>query len=118
MVYFYAFSTIIYISTVGSLTNLKLILLSTGFIIVEALHDIVMDSTNGELRVLLIGSGGREHALAWKLAQSPSVKHIFVFPGNGGTETAENVSNITDEIEIIDGDYSLLADSPRSWILG
>ncbi|RLC67465.1 MAG: hypothetical protein DRI48_02235 [Chloroflexi bacterium] len=44
------------------------------------------------MRVLVIGSGGREHALTWKLAQSARVSHIFVAPGNGGTATiAQNV---------------------------
>ncbi len=38
------------------------------------------------MRVLVIGSGGREHALAWKLAQSPKVDKLFIAPGNGGTE--------------------------------
>lgn len=38
------------------------------------------------MRVLIIGSGGREHALAWKISQSPLVKEIFVAPGNGGTK--------------------------------
>lgn len=38
------------------------------------------------MRVLIIGSGGREHALQWKLAQSPLVEKIFVAPGNGGTK--------------------------------
>ncbi len=38
--------------------------------------------------ILIIGNGGREHALAWKLAQSPRVDHIFVSPGNGGTQNA------------------------------
>ncbi|HNT77464.1 MAG TPA: phosphoribosylamine--glycine ligase, partial [Anaerolineae bacterium] len=37
------------------------------------------------MRILVIGSGGREHALAWKLAQSPQVTDVFVAPGNGGT---------------------------------
>jgi phosphoribosylamine--glycine ligase/phosphoribosylformylglycinamidine cyclo-ligase len=41
-----------------------------------------------DVRVLLIGSGGREHALAWKLAQSPRVEVVFVVPGNGGTANA------------------------------
>lgn len=45
-----------------------------------------------KLKVLLIGSGGREHALTWKLAQSPLVAQIFVAPGNAGTaELATNV---------------------------
>lgn len=49
-------------------------------------------------RVLVIGGGGREHALAWKLAQSPKVEQVFVAPGNGGTENvAKNVDiNFTD----------------------
>ena len=42
--------------------------------------------------VLLIGSGGREHSLAWKLAQSPKIGKLFVAPGNGGTQLiAQNV---------------------------
>ena len=44
------------------------------------------------MNVLVIGSGGREHALAWKLAQSSSSDRVFVAPGNAGTERdAENV---------------------------
>src|SRR3989338_8543663 len=43
--------------------------------------------------VLMIGSGGREHALAWKLAQSPRIGKLFVAPGNGGTrQIAENIA--------------------------
>src|ERR1022692_3651698 len=37
------------------------------------------------VKVLIIGSGGREHALAWKLAQSPSVEAVYAAPGNAGT---------------------------------
>ena len=48
------------------------------------------------MKLLLIGSGGREHAMAWKLAQSERVDHIYVAPGNGGTATAAKCSNIKD----------------------
>uniref|UniRef100_A0A8C4VP55 Trifunctional purine biosynthetic protein adenosine-3 n=1 Tax=Gopherus evgoodei TaxID=1825980 RepID=A0A8C4VP55_9SAUR len=44
-------------------------------------------------RVLVIGSGGREHALAWKLAQSPHVKQVLVAPGNAGTANNGKISN-------------------------
>ena len=55
-------------------------------------------------QVLLIGSGGREHALAWKLAQSEQVSHIYCAPGNGGTEIQKKCQNISikpDDIEAI-----------------
>ncbi len=54
--------------------------------------------------VLIIGSGGREHAIAWKLKQSNRVKKIFIAPGNGGTETiGENVAlNIKNNTEIVE----------------
>ncbi|HFC30537.1 MAG TPA: phosphoribosylamine--glycine ligase [Oceanospirillales bacterium] len=45
-------------------------------------------------KVLVIGSGGREHALAWRLSQSSTVEHVFVAPGNAGTSAEDNVSNI------------------------
>ncbi|MEY2622122.1 MAG: Phosphoribosylamine--glycine ligase [Pseudomonadota bacterium] len=46
------------------------------------------------MKVLVIGSGGREHALAWKLAASPKVQQVFVAPGNGGTGRDANLKNI------------------------
>lgn len=46
------------------------------------------------LNILVLGNGGREHALVWKLAQSASVSTIYVAPGNGGTATVENVVNV------------------------
>jgi len=46
------------------------------------------------MKVLIIGSGGREHALAWKVAQSPLVKEVFVAPGNGGIAMEPGVQNL------------------------
>lgn len=46
------------------------------------------------MKVLIVGSGGREHALAWKTAQSDKVTQVFVAPGNAGTATEHKVSNI------------------------
>ncbi len=46
------------------------------------------------MKILVIGSGGREHALAWKLAQSPRVSQVFVAPGNGGTANQEGLVNV------------------------
>ncbi|CCQ93114.1 phosphoribosylglycinamide synthetase [[Clostridium] ultunense Esp] len=52
------------------------------------------------MKVLVIGGGGREHALVWKMAQSPKVEKIFVAPGNGGTrDFAENVPIGANEVE-------------------
>jgi phosphoribosylamine--glycine ligase len=46
------------------------------------------------MKILVIGSGGREHAIAWKLAQSQRVSRVFVAPGNAGTAIEEGVTNI------------------------
>ena len=46
------------------------------------------------MKVLVIGGGGREHALAWKLANSPRVQKVFVAPGNGGTAREPGAENV------------------------
>ena len=46
------------------------------------------------MKILIIGSGGREHALAWKAAQSPLAKQVFVAPGNAGTALEKNIENV------------------------
>ena len=56
------------------------------------------------MKVLVVGGGGREHALAWKLAQSPKVQTVYVAPGNGGTALDARLENvdITDMTELRD----------------
>src|SRR6202035_2099028 len=46
------------------------------------------------MKILIVGGGGREHALAWKCAQSPRAQHVFVAPGNAGTALESKVSNV------------------------
>jgi len=55
------------------------------------------------MNVLIIGGGGREHALAWKVAQSQRVSQVYVAPGNAGTALEPKVSNIEIAVEDIDG---------------
>ncbi len=53
-------------------------------------------------RILLLGSGGREHALAWKIAQSPKLEKLFIAPGNAGTAlVGENVAMKADDFDAI-----------------
>jgi phosphoribosylamine---glycine ligase len=66
------------------------------------------------LKVLIIGSGGREHALAWKCAQSPDVEEILVAPGNAGTALEPNVRNVDTSSD----DIEALAALARSEIVG
>lgn len=54
------------------------------------------------MKILIIGGGGREHALAWKAARSPLAKQVFVAPGNAGTALEKNLTNIDIGAEDID----------------
>ena len=61
-------------------------------------------------KVLVIGSGGREHALAWKLAQSPRVSEVIVAPGNAGTATEAGCRNAPVAVSDLDGLLQLARD--------
>ena len=62
------------------------------------------------MKVLVIGSGGREHALAWKVAQSPRVDEVLVAPGNAGTATEPGCRNVQVAATDIEGLLRLAAD--------
>ena len=62
------------------------------------------------MNILVIGSGGREHALAWKAAQSPSVETVFVAPGNAGTASENSLQNI----DISIGDFPALVEFAKN----
>ena len=55
------------------------------------------------MKILIVGSGGREHALAWKAKQSPKVSSVFVAPGNPGTALEENITNVAIAVDDISG---------------
>jgi len=60
------------------------------------------------MNVLVIGSGGREHALAWKLAQSAKVREVIVAPGNAGTATEPKCRNVDVKVTDLDGLLALV----------
>ncbi len=62
------------------------------------------------MKILVIGSGGREHALAWKLAQSPRVSGVIVAPGNAGTATEPRCRNVPVKVGDLDGLLQLARD--------
>ena len=66
------------------------------------------------MNILIIGSGGREHALAWKAAQSKHVEKVFVAPGNAGTALENNIENIA--IDILD--FPALAEFAKNNYVG
>ncbi|MBX2824121.1 MAG: phosphoribosylamine--glycine ligase [Gammaproteobacteria bacterium] len=63
------------------------------------------------MKILIIGSGGREHALAWKVAQSPRVDTVFVAPGNAGTALEHKVSNVDISADDLDALESFAVDN-------
>jgi len=63
------------------------------------------------MKVLIVGSGGREHALAWRAAQSPQVEIVFVAPGNAGTELEQGMENVPLASEDIEGLLTFAADN-------
>ncbi|TJY63199.1 phosphoribosylamine--glycine ligase [Sinimarinibacterium sp. CAU 1509] len=61
------------------------------------------DTASSALKVLVIGNGGREHALAWKLSQSPRVSEVLVAPGNAGTARESGMRNVAVPVDDIAG---------------
>lgn len=55
------------------------------------------------MKVLVVGSGGREHAIAWKLLQSPKVERVFCIPGNGGTAILPGCQNMSLQVDDFEG---------------
>ncbi len=66
------------------------------------------------MNILIIGNGGREHALAWKVAQSPQADRVFVAPGNAGTATEPGLENVAIDVMDLNG----LADFATSQQVG
>ena len=54
------------------------------------------------MQILVIGQGGREHAIAWKCAQSIDVKKVWVAPGNAGTALEDKIQNLAIAADAID----------------
>ena len=71
------------------------------------------------MKLLLLGSGGREHALAWKIAQSPKIEQLFIAPGNAGTAgVGQNVALKADDFEgiaqfVIDREVDMVVVGPE-----
>ena len=66
------------------------------------------------MNVLIIGGGGREHALAWKVARSRAVERVYVAPGNAGTAAEPNMENVAIDV----GDFAALADHAEAHGVG
>lgn len=61
------------------------------------------------MKALVVGNGGREHALAWTLLQSPNVEQVFCTPGNGGTAIASNCQNLPIKVD----DFAAIAQAVK-----
>ncbi|MBL4610047.1 MAG: phosphoribosylamine--glycine ligase [Pseudomonas sp.] len=70
------------------------------------------------MNILIIGSGGREHALAWKAAQDPRVETVYVAPGNAGTATEAKCENVAIEVNELDRLADFAADNVALTIVG
>lgn len=75
---------------------------SEKLLLLSGLYWVILKENFNLMKVLLLGSGGREHALAWKIVQSPKLEKLYVAPGNAGTgELAENVDIAVDDFQAI-----------------
>ncbi|NES75486.1 MULTISPECIES: phosphoribosylamine--glycine ligase [Okeania] len=69
------------------------------------------------MKILIVGNGGREHAIAWKLSHSSQVQQIFCTPGNGGTATLQKCQNIPIPVEDFSALKQLIADQNISLVV-
>jgi phosphoribosylamine--glycine ligase len=70
------------------------------------------------MKVLIIGSGGREHALAWKVAQDPRVEKVFVAPGNAGTASEAKCENVAIDVLALEQLADFAAQNVQLTIVG
>ena len=64
------------------------------------------------MKILLLGSGGREHALAWKIAQSEKCEKLYIAPGNGGTD---GVGGKGENVDIKATDFDAIKNRALTW---
>ena len=79
--------------------DLKSILQEIDATVVASIVEALQRARVEQRQVLIIGNGGREHALAWKCAQSPRVTEVLVAPGNAGTAREPKVRNVPIGVE-------------------
>lgn len=69
------------------------------------------------MKVLVVGNGGREHALAWKLLQSPNIESIYCTPGNGGTALLKDCYNIPIAVDDFEGILKVIQDNQIDFVV-